>query len=208
MGLVGLLAVLVSCSHTLNVESDPLGADVFVSPDLASPGKIVGQTPLALDASEAFPSGSAFVTVQKTGFQRSTLLISPGGFGGFSETVNIKLQPGLAAGSLASQMMTHVRNAQRLSAALQFDQAHSEIDKAIALDPTFAFGLSFKAGMYFVQKNFKEAERYYRQVLQIDPRYDEATRMLAKLGAEKDTLPQSAEPTASVDTPAPAGVSP
>jgi tetratricopeptide (TPR) repeat protein len=194
MGLFGAMAVLVSCSHTLNIESDPSGADVMVSPDLASPGKVLGQTPLALDSSKDFPSGSAFITIQKTGFQRLTLLISPGGFGGFSETVNVKLQPGLAAGSLASQMMTHVRNAQRLSAALQFDQAHAEIDKAIALDPTFTFGLSFKAGMFFVQRNFKEAERYYRMVLQIDPRYEEAIRMLAKLGVEKDKLPAGGTP--------------
>lgn len=189
------VCILAACSHTLHVESEPAGADVFVGGDVSVAGQNVGKTPLALEYDKNFPSSSGYVTLQKPGFQRMTIYVHRGSFGGISETIRVKMPEGRTAGDLATQLFTYVRRAQQLHASGQYDAAHAEIDKALELDPNFAVGLSFKGSLYYIQNRRKEAEEYFRKALAIDPRYDEPARMLIKMGM----TPHSEQPVQSND---------
>lgn len=174
--------LMTACGHALIVESDPDGADVYLADSSGAVARRLGSTPLKLDFNEFMPgSGGAFLYVQKQGFERQSTFITSGSFGGRKEILRFRLSKGVTGGALATRLVKYVRNAQKMVEKMQLSEAHSEIDKALELEPNFVFGLSFKAGLYFIAKNYDEAEKLYKKVLDLDPDYDEGLQMLARI---------------------------
>jgi hypothetical protein len=192
--LVVALALVLGaggCSHTLIIESTPGDAEVFLSGDPSSPGRSLGKTPLALPITEAVVGEFGYLTVQKPGFERVTTVMTRGSVGAMRQALKFHLKPGDSRGTLASRLLVHVRNSQRFAEALQFSEAHREIDEALRLDPTFVFGKSFKAGLFFMEKKWPEASRLYREVLALEPSYEEAAKMLARIQGQSEAISRS-----------------
>ncbi len=185
---LALFLGLSGCSHTLIIESTPGDAEVYLSGDPSSPGRSLGRTPLALPISEAVVGEFGYLTVQKPGYERVTTVMTRGSTGALRQSLRFHLKPGDSGGTLASRLLVHVRNSQRFAEALQFTEAHREIDEALRIDPTFVFGKSFKAGLYFMEKKWPEATRLYREVLAAEPSYEEAAKMLARIQSQTEAL--------------------
>jgi hypothetical protein len=53
------------------------------------------------------------------------------------------------------------------------------------LDSKLAQAMSMKAGVYYLQNNFVEAETWYKKALEAEPSFSEAIQMLEKLKNKK-----------------------
>lgn len=143
--------------------------------------KTLGKTPLEIPIDDAISGDAGTITVQKKDYMRVSTLVSKGSLGATKQIYRIKLSPGMSGSSLASNLMKQIRLAQNYLSLKDFENAHKAVDQALEWDPTFTFGVSFKAGIFFVQKKYPQAKELYQRVLVQDPNETEASRMLRKI---------------------------
>lgn len=185
------LPSLVACSSTLKVQSDPTGAEAFIRQQNGTEKKPIGKTPIEIPFTELYQKagGSAsegeylVLTLENKDFETKEVLIPPHTFGNQTSLVQVKMQSSKDAVN-ASQILTRLHNAQKFAQSAQFERAHIETDKALEVDSQFVRAISLKGSIYYLQKNYSEALKWFEKALTIDPSFDEAVKMIAKIKQE------------------------
>jgi len=114
---------------------------------------------------------------------------------GTRETIIVaKLKPGQEESKVAQKLLQYLFNAQKFATQREFSRAHEEVDKALAIDSKFTRAVSFKASVYFIQKQYAESLSWFEKALSYDPNYEDANRMVVYLkrltdGASATRLP-------------------
>ncbi len=181
------------CSHLLVVKSEPVEADVYFVNPKTGDKKAVGKTPLNMSMSDVttavgpeMVSGEFFTLgVEKPGYITQTLTIPAGQFGTLVTDLRVVLKQGATPKEerLAKSVIDRLFLAQRFALSQQYERAQIELDKILVEFPGFARALSMRASIYFAQKNFTEALKFYEEALKSDPQMEDAVKMVAKVKA-------------------------
>ena len=81
---------------------------------------------------------------------------------------------------VATEILDHLYVAQKLAQKKEYERAQIELDKIILTHPEFARALTLRASIYYIQGKYKESVKWYDEALKVDPKMEEAIRMLAK----------------------------
>lgn len=186
---------LSSCSSTLEtrtrIQSNPSNAEVFVSQQNSTDKKSLGKTPLSLnyrDLTEkagGAPNSGEFLILsfELKDHETEKLLFPAQPFGTTKTEVLVKMTPSKDL-SLAKDILTRLHNAQKFALNQQYERALIETDKVLEIDPTVIRALSMKGSIYYVQKNYAEAIKWFEKALAVDNTFDEAIRMINKIKEE------------------------
>lgn len=186
---------LLGCSSKLVVQSDPAQADIFVAIEGQSQKIKIGQTPLELTEEQiaeklkltAESSQWVEFTFEKKDFESKTIYLPSNRFGELTRIFKIKLKPSEDSSTTVVKMMRYFFNAKKFAETRQFERAHAEIDKVLALDSQIPQAYAMKAGIFFLQQNMQDAANLYTKALEIDPSFDEAIKMLDRIKAKTGT---------------------
>ncbi|MEQ1875402.1 MAG: hypothetical protein ABL958_02070 [Bdellovibrionia bacterium] len=195
--LVLLASVVLGCSSvTLTVNSTPGKAKVFVRPLGAGESLAVGTTPVVLTRQQLLTagaqSGPVVVEVQQDEFITERVLVTE------SAAVDMKLDFALRLESeLGGGQKTGVEDIQSLNQAI--DRLF-EVRRFISLEsygealkhlsyieenwPQLAATYEMKAGIFFLQKKYRDALAAYAMALKYNPKNVQAAQMRESL--EKD----------------------
>ena len=196
------------CTSHFIVTSDPYDATIYLEPNSGTgERKLIGKTPLKMPMSEFNKiasdqlsyGGFAKIQVEKSGFKTENFTLPTSRFGTLTTNLNIRMTPGDNQISIkpkeeatAKIIVDRLFLAQKFALLQQFERAHIEIDKVISEHPQFARALTMRASIYYAQKNFQDAARWYEEALKYDPQMEDAVRMLSKLKNLQDSrLPSS-----------------
>lgn len=184
-----ILSVICSCTSKLVVQTEPTQADVYLAMEGKAERVKIGQTPLEMTETQLFeqlkitPESSQWLefTFEKKDYEKRTVLVPSNRWGEMSKIVKINLPPVQEQSTLLVKMIRHFFNAKKFAETRQFDQAHQEIDKALAIDSSIPQAYAMKAGVYFLQNQMDQATTLYKKCLELDPSYDEAIKMLDRI---------------------------
>lgn len=185
-----LLMLLSSCaSPKLVMQSDPPQAEVTVSIEGSTDKVKAGVTPFELTESQlsellkVTPDNTQWVqlTFEKKDFQKRVVIIPTNRWGGSSRTFKIQLSPMDDPTTTVTKILKYFFNAKKFAETKQYEQAHSEVDKILALDSKMTQAMNMKAGIFFLQGNTAESRNLYKKALEIDPGSNEAIQMLEKI---------------------------
>jgi len=178
--------ILCGCSTTLSVQSEPSGAEVFLSQSPnTKKGNPIGKTPLEVDFDTLPLDRGGYLIFELSGYLTESILISEPALGTTSADMFLRLTKGKREGEKASELLGLLASAQEQAKMGTLDLAHSTIDRALEIDGYFVRGVSFKAALFYLDKKYDESEKLYKRALTIDPNFAEATRMLAKIEIAK-----------------------
>lgn len=182
----------MSCTSKLKIQSEPADIEVFVAQQNSTQKKSLGKTPLEITYSDlnekigVTQNSGEFISIsfesKDYDIEKVLLLAKP--FGMTSTQVFVKLTP-LKDVSHARDILQKLHNAQKFAQAAQFDRALVDIDKVLEVDPNFIRALSLKGSIYYLQKNYDEALKWFEKALALDGSFEEAIKMIAKIKEEK-----------------------
>lgn len=181
-----LILLASGCTSKLVIQSEPPQVDVSVSVEGQAERIKLGQTPIEIEEAKLnetlkLTSDSAqwiLFTFEKKDFETKNVYLPSNRFGELTKTFKIQMKSMDANSTTVVKMMRHFFNAKKFAETRQYEQAHQEIDKVIALDSAIPQAYSMKGGIYFLQNQMDQAASYYTKAIQIDPSYDEAIKML------------------------------
>jgi tetratricopeptide (TPR) repeat protein len=182
-----------ACASKLTLQSEPSDADVSISVAGKTDKAKAGKTPIELTENQlqqmlqVTPEKAALleITIEKKDFETRTILFPSNRWGELSKTIKIQLTPRTEASDTVRVMLRHLFNGKKFAESRQYDQAQMELDKALAMDSKLAQAMSMKAGVFYLQNNFNEAEVWYKKALEVEPSFSEAIQMLEKLKNKK-----------------------
>ncbi len=178
-----------------SVKSDPLQADIFF---LTKSGekKPLGKTPLEMPVAELrktigeeYNSAEFFtVLVEKPGFAPESYSIPVTRFGTMLTALDVKLKASAVEkeAGMAKDILNHFFLAQKLANTQQFERAQIEIDKILALVPTFPRALSMRAAIFYAQKNYADSVKWYDEAIKADPQAEDTIKLAARVRALKE----------------------
>jgi len=192
--LVLLSFIQMGCASLLGgsvfvIQSEPSQADVYAQVEGKKDRVKLGSTPLEMTEAQlaeqlkltAESTQWIQFSFEKKEFGARTLMIPSNRWGEKTKMLKIQLSPNTEQTTLARQIISHFFNAKKFAETKQFDQAHSEIDKVLALDPQSTQALNIRAGIYYLEGKTSEAKKYYREAIAIDPTSSDAIKMLEKI---------------------------
>ncbi len=190
--LLQLLLVMLlvsSCASKFVIKSEPSEAEVYAKTTGREEKISLGKTPLEISQEElqkkaqvTSSSGDFFeLIVEKKDFLPERMLVPASRMGAKETIILAKLKPGKEESQIAQKLLQNLFNAQKFANLREFTRAHEEVDKALAIDSEFTRGVSFKASIYFIQKEYTESLKWFEKALALDPNFDDANKMVVYL---------------------------
>ena len=194
LSILFLLSIVVSgCSSPrLKVQSTPSNAQVFLAQQSAKDRKLLGTTPLEITFKDLYekagssPSNGEYLvlTLENASLEPERVLLPPVSFGSNVMNVKVQLSPKMDV-KRAESILQRLHNAQKFAQAGQFERAQIETDKALDVDPTYVRSVSMKGSIFYMQKNYDEATKWFEKALAIDANFDQAVKMIARIKEER-----------------------
>lgn len=183
---------LIGCSSVLKIQSEPSGAEAFIAQQDSTDRKLLGRTPVEIKYSElrdklgsnVSPSDMLVVTLELQDMETQKIFVPPTSFGTTNINVQVKMASKKEVGS-ANNILQWLHNAQKFAQGGEFERAHIEVDKVLAVDAKFVRALSMKGSVYYLQKNYDEAAKWFEKALATDGSFEEAVKMLNKIKQER-----------------------
>lgn len=182
----------ISCTSKLIIQSDPPQSQVSIAIEGQDSLKI-GITPLEISDRELAEKlrtpikSNSFVSFifEKENFLTKTVYVPIGRWNQTQQSINIILQPKSDEGRVAVQILQHLFNAKKFIETRQTEQAHTEVDKALTLEPKLTYAMLLKGSIYYIAGQWDEAEVWYKKAIDIEPKQTEAIKMLEKLKSKR-----------------------
>ena len=201
-GLLGLLGLLCACSSTVQVASNPSGADVWVKPVGSGTEKKLGQTPLNFKPSEleGVPSGSGPLRFRMTkdGYKPVDLIVTDAGASELSVNVDLEAGPGFDNPVVLNSHLEKIFTAQQLIQMKNFDEAQKILEGVRERVPTLAVVHELLGGVYFLKGEKLKSLDAFKRALALNPNSVDAINMTETLARS----PASAEAAVPVASPA------
>lgn len=183
---------LIGCSSNLKIQSEPPNVDVYAALQKSAEKKLIGKTPFEITFDQL---GKNVGTVESNEFytlffeskelEPEKVLLPNRVFGTDKVDVFVKLTPKKEIG-LAREALQRMHNAQKFAVSGQYERSLVEIDKVLEFDGKFVRAHSLKGSVFYLQKNFDEALKWFESALAIDNTFEEAIKMISKIKAEKE----------------------
>lgn len=189
---LNLFLSLVSCASKLKIQSEPSGIEVFAALPNSSQKKALGKTPVEMTYTElgnklgGLQNNGEFLSLifESKEYENEKLLFPSQPFGLTSSQVFVKMTP-VKDVTQARDILQRIHNAQKFAQNGQFDRALADIDRVLEVDPNFIRAITLKGSIYYLQKNYDEALRWFEKALSLDGSFEEAIKMIAKIKEEK-----------------------
>jgi len=180
-----LIAVACSSSGIVKISSVPEGATVAANSTTGT--KIIGKTPLQLDAS-SFPGEGRFnsLTLTKDGHRDQHILLGRDrGSENYDISVNLQTQGDdpkvMDARSRQERLAKLLLQGHALTAAKKFQEADRVLGTLLQDYPHVSAGHDLMGNLAYLQKDLKTALVHYERSLQINPENGETKQMVDRL---------------------------
>lgn len=193
-GAIFLLAALfIGCAGPrLKVQSTPPSAQVFASQQSSKDRKLIGTTPLEISFKDLYekvgssPSNGEYLvlTLESTTLEPERIMLPPVTFGASAMNIKVQLSPKQDVKKTES-ILQRLHNAQKFAQAGQLERALIETDKALEVDPQYVRSVSMKGSIFYMQKNYDEATKWFEKALAIDATFDQAVKMITRIKEER-----------------------
>lgn len=187
--LTFVLLTLNGCGSTLVVRTEPSDAKVSISPLGSLEPKEIGKSPVEvtdkaiMEVIKIDPNSGTYyeIVIEKDGYDTERLIVPAARFMPMTTYVDVKMKSGSSETRLASQLVQLLMNAQKFAAKNEFERAHIEADKALAIDSNFPRAHTLKGSIFFLQQRYKESLASYEKALELDSKLEDAVRMISEL---------------------------
>ena len=178
----------VGCGSTLVITSDPSDAKVYLKKPGGTDKVELGVTPLEIRTSEVQEKADIAnnsneyreLIVVKDGYGSQNLFLPPTRFTTLKTQIFAKLDKTTDSEiAKGEQMVQHLFNAQKFAHKSDFEKAHLELEKSLAISPDFVRAISMKATIYYLEGKYAESLVWYEKALQLEPEYEEAVKMIS-----------------------------
>lgn len=192
-GLLAIVGLFSGCTSKIKIQAEPTDVNVFVGQQNTLDRRPLGMAPLELSFNElsekaggSMKTGDYVVlTFEAKDYETEKVLLPVPVLGATSTNLFVKLQnSNERKESIYREILQRLHNAQKYAQASQFERALIETDKVLDLDPKFERALSMKGSIYYLQKNYIQALKWFDEAIRIDPAFDEAIKMINKIKAE------------------------
>ncbi len=182
-----LLASACSSRGNLSFNSSPAGATVS---SVSASGETVklGTAPLVLEKAEVVPAGSSMVSfvIEKEGFEKQSIFL---GLGKDQQNYdfNLKLQPkvedskGVDLRNRQERLAKNLITASGLISGKKYDDADRLLQGLVTDYPYVSVSYDLLGNISYLRKDFREAARYYKRSLEINPENLETRQVLDRL---------------------------
>ena len=181
-----VVSLLSACaSSTLNVESQPEGADVFVKFKDSNVRKI-GTTPLNISESQ-LPHGddSYEITVSKDKFEKEKIVVTPSKF---SRNIKVNVKMNTAQETVPSITNKDLNELIRMTAFAQnalkskdYDLAEKTLNSAIVKYPNIPTIYTLLGNSFYLRKDLDRALVHYKKSFELDPQNIETENIIKKI---------------------------
>jgi tetratricopeptide (TPR) repeat protein len=207
---------LFGCSTAVVVvKSEPSDAEVSTREPRSGARKSLGKTPLRIDSENLFNLPSSLATsdgtfveliINKEGYESGHYFVPTEALARKEVDLDIKLFPGAQEDGVARNLLEALFSAQRFAELGEFEHAQAEVDKALGMSPGFPRAYTMRGSIFYLQKRYADALKAYEQALVLDPKMEEAMRMIAQIRNLKQSggAPAAAVPAPSATEPPPA----
>ncbi len=210
-----LLTLLCSCSTTsVNIQSSPSGADVYIQPIGKGEAKLLGQTPYLASGSrlekENGGAGPVLIELKKEGYQSLRTLIT--------ETQSVDLSLNLELSSISgfedherlNALLDRLFESQRLARRGSYDEAMTRLKAVQKEAPQLAATYEIEGGILYLQKKYKESLTAYSQAVKYNSKNIESLKMRSLLEVALKIKPSApiAPPEVSANPVIPNGKNP
>lgn len=171
-------------SSILNVESEPSGAEVYISQAQRPPIKI-GQTPLKIEERKLTTGIEPFqITISKEGYLNEHVLV-PHSTLSRNTAIAVRLKSDLSKISQSSDQLEKVASATAQSQYLikikDFDRAEQSLLTYSIQYPSVATFHELLGNVYYLKKDFNKALGSYKQAVLLNPKNNETRSMIERL---------------------------
>jgi hypothetical protein len=184
--LVSFVFLIGCAGKQISIESDPVGADVFVFTPGQAPKK-VGQTPYALTEKDISDRSSPIqIQASKDGYQ-STSVIIPSSVSGYLGKISFKLE----APTLPNQCLNQtealnkvaraVAEAQSLMKSKQYDLAEKIMSDMIVSYPGLSLVYDILGNIYYLRREFDKSLNAYKKSRSLSPENAKTQRMIQQI---------------------------
>jgi len=199
-----------ACSTaTINLNSTPSAAQVYVTALGTDSPKLIGQTPFVISSSDLERShggsGPVSIEMKKDGYWPAKTIITD--VSAADLTVNLELNPitGLIDHDRMNAVMDSIFESQRLARAGRPNDALTKLKELEKQAPQLAAIYELEGGIYYIQKDYKSSLDAYTLAVKYNPSNVDSLRMRALLEkslgvtrkGDTNTAPIASTPTNS-----------
>ena len=205
---IGLFVCLGFCACAggrVTLESDPPGAEIYLSRPGQEDGRKVGVTPLTLNTSQLERElGGALpveIELRKPRYVNSRMLLPEMASGELR--VSRKLQPetGFEDLDAINRLTDRLFEAQRLARNSRFEDALKVLYEVSKDAPQLAAVYELQGGIFFVQKKFKESLDAYATAAKLNPKNGSVLQMRNLLETQLGAGPRAVRVPAAGGSP-------
>lgn len=186
----------------LRINSLPSNAEVFVKSTKSDQFKKIGETPFTIsfqDLVQSYTKESVFfVEIRKADHTPYRVLMADLQSSDVNLDVKLEMIDEYANLTKIDEIVQSLFDAQRLIRASSYGEALKILDAGITKFPKVSSFYELKAGVFYVQKNYKDALEFYREAFKHNPKNYDAYRMkdyLEKKLLTAETIKTSQEVT-------------
>ncbi len=182
---VTLLGVFGCSTSAINIQSTPVGADVYISPVGKAQPKLLGRTPYVSSGAqlsrENGGSGPVMLELKKVGYLPARTLVTEMESVDVSMSLELQATTGLEDQEKLNQLMDQIFEGQHLARTGGYDQALLTLKAVEKQAPQLAAVYEIEGGVYYLQKKYKDALGAYSLAVKYNPKNIESLRMRAIL---------------------------
>ena len=183
----------------VTLESDPPGAEIFVSRPGQGEGRKIGQTPLTLSGAQLEKElGGALpveIELRKPRFVEARTLIPEMASGELRISRKLRPETGFEDIVAINGMTDRLFEAQRLARNTRFEDALRILTELSKDSPQLAAVYELQGGIFFIQKKFKESLDSYSTAAKLNPKNGSVLQMRNLLETQLGVSPRRQEGT-------------
>ena len=195
---------LAACATSLEVSSNPSGADVVVKPLGSGAEKNLGKTPLTLNANdlEGVPSGGGPMRfrITKDGYKPLDLLVTDIGSSELKVNVDLEAGPGFENPAALNGHLERIFTAQQFIQMKKFDDAQKLLEAVRAQVPTLAVVHELLGGVYYLKGEKVLALDSFRRAIALNPNSIDALNMSSEISRDTASVGAPSAPAAAAPT--------
>ena len=165
----------------LRINSLPSNAEVFVKSTKSDQYKKIGETPFTISFSDLVQSYTKesvfFIEIRKADHTPYRILMADLQTSDVNLDVKLEMIDEYANLTKIDEIVQSLFDAQRLIRASSYGEALKILDAGITKFPKVSSFYELKAGVFYVQKNYKDALEFYREAFKHNPKNYDAYRM-------------------------------
>ncbi len=189
--LLAVYMILISAcaSSSLQVQSEPTGADVYLKSSRGSFAKI-GQTPLQVGEAQVVQQGESFqLTVSKDGYSSEHVVVPPSHMSR-ATSISVRLKENAKSSNNEENLdkvAGGVAQIQQMIRLREFERAAQTLLVYSTQYPSVSTFHELLGNVYYLQKDLGKALQSYKKAAELNPRNLDTQNMIQRLSDYKGT---------------------